>query len=375
MYVVRTLHPMGGIERTLTDKANWLVEHGHEVLFLTYKQGGDEIYFHIDERILLEDLGCSIFSLYKYPIYTRIFHYFSLCKKFRSYFLKVERRFLPDVIVVAIPNAEDFLWDIVGITHGKKVVIESHVAFEKVFIGKSLTDRLLYLFFSPLRAIRKADLLVNLTERDASCWRHHGMKRIQIVSNPITEYYDCCENLDKEQGRIVAVGRFTAQKRIDRLIEAFSMIADRHPKWHVDIFGEGELRETLENQILENKLDNCIKIHHSTKEITKEYRRSQFLVLSSDYEGFGLVIVEAMACGIPVVATDCPFGPSEIIEDGETGLLAKMDAKDLADKMEWMMTHDSERKIMEIKAHQAAAKYRKEVIMPKWEEIYKSVID
>ena len=74
MYVVRTLHPMGGIERTLTDKANWLVEHGHEVLFLTYKQGGDEIYFHIDERILLEDLGCSIFSLYKYPIYTRIFH-------------------------------------------------------------------------------------------------------------------------------------------------------------------------------------------------------------------------------------------------------------------------------------------------------------
>ena len=82
-----------------------------------------------------------------------------------------------------------------------------------------------------------------------------------------------------------------------------------------------------------------------------------------------------MACGIPVVATDCPFGPSEIIEDGETGLLAKMDAKDLADKMEWMMTHDSERKIMGIKAHQAAAKYRKEVIMPKWEEIYKSVID
>lgn len=374
MYVVRTLHPMGGIERTLTDKANWLVNHGHEVIFVTYNQGGDEIFFTLNKGIQVQDLGCSIFSLYKYPVCSRFFYYISLCKKFRSRFLQVERFFSPDVIVVPIPNAEDFIWDIVEVTHGKKVIVESHVAFDKVFIGKSFTDRFLYFFYSPIRAIRKVDLMVCLTERDAFCWRQHGVKKVLISPNPITSYGDCLDNVDKESNRILAVGRLTSQKRFDRLIEAFSLVAGTYPNWHVDIFGDGELRGNLENQIKENNLDGRVIIHCQSKEIYLEYWRSQFLVLSSDYEGFGLVITEAMACGIPVVATDCPFGPSEIIEDGKTGLLAKMDAKDLADKMEWMMTHDEERRLMGVNAHQAAARFRKEIIMPQWEEAYLSVI-
>ena len=97
-------------------------------------------------------------------------------------------------------------------------------------------------------------------------------------------------------------------------------------------------------------------------------------MLSSDFEGFGLVISEAMSCGIPVVSTDCPFGPSEIIEDGKTGLLAKMDVNDLSEKMEWMITHEEERKSMGIQAYEAAARYKKDVIVPEWEKAYKSVI-
>ena len=100
--------------------------------------------------------------------------------------------------------------------------------------------------------------------------------------------------------------------------------------------------------------------------MVSEYKKSQFLVLSSDYEGFGLVIVEAMACGIPVVATKCPHGPSEIIEHGVTGLLSDLDVKDLANRMEWMMSHQEERRIMGVKAHEAAAFYRKDNIMKKW---------
>ena len=95
------------------------------------------------------------------------------------------------------------------------------------------------------------------------------------------------------------------------------------------------------------------------------------MVLSSDYEGFGLVIVEAMACGLPVISTDCPHGPSDIIDNGVTGLLARLEVKDLADRIEWMITHHEERRMMGVKAHAAAAAYRKEVIMKKWESAYK----
>ena len=182
------------------------------------------------------------------------------------------------------------------------------------------------------------------------------------------------QNVKKKEGRIICVGRLTPQKRFDRLIDAFSLIAVRYPDWHITIFGEGEDKEKLQNQIVVNNLGDRIFLTPPTKDIYLHYMSSQFLVLSSDFEGFGLVITEAMACGIPVVATNCPFGPSEIIDDGKSGLLAKMDVKDLAEKMEWMMTHDEDRRLMGANAHQAAARFRKETIMPQWEEAYLSVI-
>ena len=100
---------------------------------------------------------------------------------------------------------------------------------------------------------------------------------------------------------------------------------------------------------------------------------SDFLVLSSDSEGFSLVLIEAMSCGVPVVSVACPFGPSEIVENGVTGLLTKMDVSDLAEKMEWMIDHEKERLEMGKKARIAAKKYQKETVMKEWERVYLSV--
>jgi glycosyltransferase involved in cell wall biosynthesis len=374
VYIVRSLHPVGGIERTLTDKANWMVAHGHEVMFVTYKQGNDSFYFPLDKRVQLHDLECSTFSMYKYPLYSRMFYYRKLQITFRKRMKTILNEFMPDIVVVAIPNAEDFLWDLIKVAKRTKIIIESHVAFEYFLMGKSLTDRLLYVFFSPLKAIRKADMLIALTEHDAVCWRHHKAKNVQVVPNPVPYYADNDYNIEKEKGRIIVVGRLASQKRFDRLIEAFSLISDRYPGWYIDIFGEGELREDLDSLIKEKGLKGRVNIMNFVHNIYPEYMRSQFLVLSSDFEGFGLVIVEAMACGLPIVSTDCPFGPSDIIDDGKTGLLAKMDVQDLADKMEWMISHEEERLTMGENAYKKAAEFRQEVVMPRWENVYMSLV-
>ena len=155
------------------------------------------------------------------------------------------------------------------------------------------------------------------------------------------------------------------------MIDAFALIANHYHEWHVDIIGEGELRHVLEKKILEKHLLGRVNVCEYTSDVMSEYLKSQFFVLSSDYEGFGLVIVEAMACGLPVISTDCPHGPSEILENGVTGWLVGLDARDLADRMEWMITHQEERRKMGLKAHEAASVYRKEVIMKKWESAYK----
>ena len=199
---------------------------------------------------------------------------------------------------------------------------------------------------------------------------HH----VIVVPNPSPYYVEnLCDDV-KIEGRIIAVGRLFEQKRFDRLIDAFALISSKYSTWNLSIFGDGPLREMLKKQIERKGLAKRVSLNKPTHDILHEYQLSQFLVLSSDFEGFGLVITEAMACGIPVVAADCPYGPSEIIEDGVTGLLSKMEVKDLASKMEWMITHPDERKQMGKNAHLAAAKYRKEVIIPEWERAYMSVI-
>ena len=129
----------------------------------------------------------------------------------------------------------------------------------------------------------------------------------------------------------------------------------------IDIYGYGPEEKHLLEIIRMQGLMGRINIHKPTSQIYKEYESSQMLVLSSDLESFGLVLIEAMACGTPVVSVNCPHGPSEIIDDRETGLLSEMNVDDLAIKMEWMMTHDKERAEMGIKAHLAVAKYKKEV--------------
>ncbi len=371
IYVVRSLHPVGGIERTLTDKANWLVSHGHEVLFVMYKQGGDKVAFHLDSRVQLVDLKCSIYSLFKYPLYTRLFKYFSLSRMFQERFREVINDFKPDTISVAIPNAEEFVWEVVRVARNMRVVIESHVAYEYLSYGRSKTDFFLYFFHSPSKAILNSNALIVLTKSDADTWKRKGVQEVLVVPNPVSFYVDNVDNVEKDEKRIISVGRLVSQKRFDRLIDAFALIANHYPGWHIDIFGEGNLRPVLEQQVMEKKLLGRINIHDYTFDVMSEYLRSQFMVLSSDYEGFGLVIVEAMACGLPVISTDCPHGPSEIIDNGVTGWLTRLDVKGLADRMEWMITHQEERQMMGVKAHEAVAAYRKEVIMKKWESAYK----
>lgn len=371
IYVVRSLHPVGGIERTLTDKANWLVAHGHEVLFVTYKQGEDNVSFPLDSRVQLRDLRCSIYSLFRHPFYTRLFKYFSLSRMIQERFRAVINDFKPDTISVAIPNAEEFLWEVVKVARNIRVVIESHVAYEYLSYGRSKTDFFLYHFHSPSKAIRHSDVLIVLTKSDADTWKRKGVEKVSVVPNPVSFYVDDVDHVEKDEKRIISVGRLVSQKRFDRLIDAFALIANHYHEWHVDIFGEGELRHVLEQRILEKQLSGRINIYDYTPDVMPEYLKSQFFVLSSDYEGFGLVIVEAMACGLPVISTDCPHGPSDIIDNGVTGLLARLEVKDLADRIEWMITHHEERRMMGVKAHEAAAAYRKEVIMKKWESAYK----
>lgn len=374
LYFLPILSTKGGQERTLIDKANYLVSQGHEVMFVTFENDGS-IAYPIDKRVLHEDLNCRHYIIYRKSFLTRFVTAWQMKRKFRERMKELIDGFRPDVIVATIPLTEFFLPDLMRVAANVPVVIESHLArgFEAIKIGA--TERWLYKLFPLDWAIAKARTLIALTEGDAAQWRKINCN-VQIVPNPVTDYPECLPDVVKDEKRIIAVGRFSPQKRFDRLVDAFAMIADKYPGWYIEIFGgsTADGRESLMRYVSSKELKGRVHILPPTSDIYAEYQSSQFFVLSSDFEGFGLVLIEAMACSVPCVSTDCPFGPSEIIEDGKTGLLSKMDAKDLAEKMEWMITHEEERKAMGIAARKAAARYRKEIVMPQWEKAYLSVI-
>ena len=375
----RSFALVGGAERVISEKANYLSDKGHQVMLVSYEQGQHILPYQLHSKVQYKDLNCRFFTLSKYSLPLRLFHFFLLKKQFKTSLRNTVVDYSPDVVVLA--SDWQFLIDSVLAIAGKvPVIAEFHNAYD--FITKKIgnmdngiKDWLTRCYYKySLRHFKRCAHLVVLTENDAKHWRMHS-SHVSIIPNPLTNYPEVIDDVPKEFGRIICVGRLNAQKRIDRLIAAFSMIAEKYPEWHVDVFGEGDEKSSLLRQISNCHLDKRIILHATTKTIYEEYKKSQFLVLSSAYEGFGLVLIEAMACGLPCVSFDCPSGPSEIVENGVSGLLAKEgDVIDLSSKIEWMITHETERNAMAMKSRIAALAYLPSTIMQEWESLYESVV-
>lgn len=369
---------VGGAERVITDKANYLAKAGHQLMLVSYEQGQHPLPYELHPSVAYRDLDCRFFTLSKYSAPLHLYHFFRLKRKFRKSLHGLAEEFKPDVVVLA-SDWQILIKSVVEAVSPVPVIAEFHNTYEYIMrkVGVSegwLKSKLTQLYYGQtLKNLGQCAQLVVLTESDATRWRRH-FTNVTVVPNPVTLYPDVIDDIPKDPGRIIFVGRFNHEKRIDRLITAFSMIADKYPDWHVDIFGDGNEKQNLLRQIQEMRLEQRVIVHEPTKAIYDEYKRSEMLVLCSEHEASPLVLVEAMACGVPCVSLDCPNGPREIINDHVTGLLAKDgDVQDLSVKIEWLITHEAERKNMGQQARIYAASRKQEVIMEKWEKLYTSV--
>ena len=377
VYILKSMAPVGGLERVICDKMNYLVSHGHDVSLITYEQGNHPFAFQLDSRICHYDLDVRFFMLYRYPLGKKLYY----CIKFRSNFRKrlqgVIDNINPDIII-----ANSYSMIVVDVitrirTNAYKIM-ESHVAF---YIMRKLSsyksNPLLYGFAKIYDwhtgvAVGRFDRVVTLTKGDACDWRMLT-ERVEVIPNPVTCYFDNVLAHTSDNHRIICVGRLSEQKGYDLLIEAFAMIASKCLQWHIDIYGSGDDEAMLCQMIVDRKLQERIIIHPPTNDIYKEYQTSDFLVLSSRYEGFALVLGESASCGIPSVAFRCKYGPEEVITDGENGLLVTDgDVNELAEKILWMINHREERLRMGIKAREMAKKYQIDSVMKRWEILFNS---
>ena len=375
LIIHRSFALVGGAERVITDKANYLAKEGHQLMLVSYEQGEHPLPYELHPSVQYRDLDCRFFTLSKYSAPKHLYQYFRLKKQFRNNLHSVVHEFKPEVVVLA-SDWQTLMGAVIYSVNPVPVIAEFHNTYDYVMrkVGTSegwLKSKLTQLYYrQAIKSLGKCAQLVTLTEGDAKCWRQH-FNNVTVIPNPLTFYPDVIDDISKEHGRIIFVGRFNHEKRIDRLITAFSMIADKYPDWHVDIFGEGNEKDNLLKQILSMDLEGRVVIHEPTSAIYDEYKRSEMLVLCSEHEAYSLVLVEAMSCGVPCVSMDCPCGPREIIKDGVNGLLSKDgDVEDLSAKIEWMIIHDDKRVVMGRNARDYAATRKQSVVMKEWENLY-----
>jgi glycosyltransferase involved in cell wall biosynthesis len=172
------------------------------------------------------------------------------------------------------------------------------------------------------RLYPRLDAMVTLTEGDAREYRDllGPRGRVRSIPNAVPDVGGVRAEHDPGTKVVVAAGRLTRQKGFDRLVAAWALLARRHPDWRLDIFGAGD-QEKLQARIDKKKLGAVITLRGFTDEPYQRFAESAIFVLSSRSEGFPMVLLEAMGCGLPLVSFDCPTGPADIVQDGHNGLL------------------------------------------------------
>ena len=222
-----------------------------------------------------------------------------------------------------------------------------------------------------LKALSKAVALVALTEGDAVEWRKvHPY--VVVIPNLVHLNNGAVSTLENK--KVIFVGRFDYQKRPMGMIHIWEKIHLIHPDWQLDIYGEGEQQKELENQARSSGMN--IVVHPPSRKIFDCYRESSILVSTSLFEPFGLVIPEAMSCGLPVVAYDCSYGPASIISDGENGFLIPYgDEADFADKLSLLMSSREFRWKIGTEGIMASKRYEASRIMPQWVKLFEQITD
>lgn len=404
IYLIAGTYRAAGMERVLANKANWLASRGYDVLIVTTDQRGREPAFRLDPSIRSVDLGINyeenngggfLNKVLRYP-FKQLRH-----RRRLSALLKAEKA---DVVVSMFCNDAAFL---PSIKDGSRKVLEIHFSrFKRLQYGRkglwALADR--FRSRNDLRVVSRFDRFVVLTQEDRGYWEADvALPNICVIPNARTFAPAAAPEMPvaspaapadgsgmpaaqpsapavssdspdtaSSYGTVLAAGRYNAQKAFDRLIDVWKTVAPQAPGWKLRIAGDGELRQALQHQIDVAGLHDSVILGKAEGDIRDLYAAADIYALTSLYEGLPMVLLEAQASGLPIVAMACKCGPRDVVTDGEDGFLVpEGDNAAMADKLLELINDPALRHRMGAAALRASDRFDEAAVMQRWTALFR----
>lgn len=374
-YIIGTLATQGGTAKMVIEKANiYATRLGYDVTIVTCSQHKNQPNtYNLSDAVKQIFLEIPYYSYYKYKYPKRLWIKWRINKQLRTETTKVVRQIDPDILIGASQINADLISTIkcrakkVIECHEAKCFTRSNYGMQQSFIKRMFNSISRYRYFLTIE--HHADVICPLTEGDKALWKK--AKRLEVIPNfstmPISKYSDCTPK------RIIAVGRLEWEKGYSRLINVWKIVSTKHPDWQLDIFGEGEMENVIRIFIKKSGVKN-ITIHKFTSNISIEYANSSICLLTSYFEGFSLVLLEAQRHGVPCVAFDCPFGPRSIINDSYSGFLVHNgDIRVYADRVCRLIEDENLRKQFSKVGIEHAKTFDINNIIQKWKSLFEDI--
>lgn len=373
VYLTPALYMAGGVERVLTLKANYFAEQfGYDITIILTEGKEKPLFYPLSPKIKVINLDINFEKLWTCSFIKKIFVYL---KKQRLYKKRVEAelmRIRPDITISLLRREINFINDIkdgsrkIGELHINRANYRNFEANNSNFVKNLLAK---FWMKSLVGKLKRLDRFVVLTNDDKLSWTE--LNNVEVIPDPLS--FVPSRFSQQTEKRVLAVGRYSHEKGFDLLLKVWSLVEKKHPDWRLDIFGDGD-KTQYEQQRCDLAIDiNRCGLHGRTEDVESEYVNSSILVCSSRFEGFGLVMVEALACGLPVVSFNCPWGPRNIVKHGEDGLLVESgNAEALADSLSRLMVDESLRCTMSQAGMENVKRFNMEQLADRWRTLFEN---
>lgn len=371
IYTISGTYNSGGMERVLTNKANYLAKTGYDVMIVTTDQQHRKPYFELDPRVKTVDLGINYTDHQASGLFKKTLSYFRKQRLHKRLLTKLLSALKADIVISMFDNDASFLYKI---DDGSKKVLEIHFSrYKRLQYGRKGLWRLADFIRNRQEAAiaKRYDRFVVLTTEDRGYWEN--VPQITVIPN--ANSFVPNKQADVTVKRAIAVGRYDHQKGFDELIAIWAKVYQYHPDWKLDIFGHGPLQSELQEQIDRLGLGQTVRLCSPVKDIEKEYCQSALSVMTSRYEGLPMTLLEAQACGVPMVSYACKCGPRDIIQDGVNGFLIEEDDREaMIMRLVQLMENEDLRLQLGAKAKEMSRNFSEDNVMGQWLELFNQLV-